>query len=348
MSETDILDEGAVAETATDQQASRKAPLPEHCYACGEKVVGQYCHACGQKNDDCRRSIFSLARETLTSVFSIDSKFFRTLGLVLAWPGRYVRQYGDGERSSYTPPIRFFLVISFIFFSAMALTDTYFLTMTPKLATDDDGSIVASVTDTAGNRQNIELNISFLQRPEDIAYTEEDAEMVRNLITGGFEEAEIPDLSGDERQEVRQAVTSLTDRINQVAANPKPFNIALNGWLPRLMFLMMPVMALFGLLFIRGKDALVYDHLILSLNFHAVMFLTLVFALFAARYVPGNFLGTMFVVFLLAYYLLTLRGAFGRGWVKSAFATLFVFLGYVIVLSSSLFAVSALAIRDIT
>lgn len=348
MSETDVLEDGAVTETALDRNKAGKADLPSDCFACGADVVGTFCYNCGQKNDDCRRSILSLGGETLTGVFSIDSKFFRTLGAMIARPGHYVREYGDGRRSVFTPPIRFFLVISFVFFTIMALTDTYFLTLKPRLAdpTEDAGQIAAMFETESGEIQTVNFDFLFLTRASEAEYTAKEAEIFVNFIKKRV--LSDADETDEEDVAVAQQVSSIADRINEVALNPKPFNIALNSWLPRLMFVMAPLMAVLGLVFVRGKDALVYDHLILSLNVHAVMFLALIVAVFAASLLPGSIVSLVFVMVLFVYYLLTLKGAFKRGWVKTFSASIFVFLVYAIVMFASLMTVSIIAIRDTT
>ena len=349
MSETDVLEEGAVVETATSGKPKQTMALPEVCYACGEKVAGAFCYRCGQKNDDCRRSIFSLIGETLSSVFSLDSKFLRTLVFALTRPGRYVRDYGDGRRSRFTPPVRFFLVISFAFFALLALTDTYFLTLKPERLPEGEtaSGVAATFTDTEGKRTSIDFNIQFFQKPEDVNFSDAEAEAIRDLVVESFTDDEAFQETDGDAVTVEEAEL-LAGSINQVAANPKPFNIALNSWLPRLMFIMTPFMAILGLVFIRGKDALVYDHLILSLNFHAVMFLTLIGSVLASSFIPGNIIGPAFVLLMIIYYLLTIRGTFNRGWIKSVSATIFVFLFYSLVVFASLMVVSVIAIRDIT
>ncbi|MCI5046530.1 MAG: DUF3667 domain-containing protein [Aquisalinus sp.] len=348
MSETDVLEDGAVAETVLDRKKGRDSSLPPSCFACGAEVVGPFCYNCGQKNDDCRRNILSLAGETLTGVFSIDSKFFRTLGTMLTKPGRYVREYGDGKRSVFTPPIRFFLVISFVFFSIMALTDTYFLTLKPRLAeaNEETGQVAAMFELQSGEVQTVTFDFLFLAKASEAEYTEDEAAAFKQFVS----ERVLYDIDETDEEDVlaAQEFSSVADRINQVALNPRPFNTALNSWLPRLMFIMAPLMAFLGLFFVRGKDALVYDHLILSLNVHAFMFLALIAAVFAASLVPGGVATSIFLVTLFVYYLLALKGAFRRGWIKSFFATLFVFFFYSLFMFSSLLIVSIIAIRDST
>ena len=94
------------------------------CFSCGEALTGLYCHACGQKNDDYRRSIFSLVAETFASFFSLDNRMWRTWAKLLLKPGKVARDFADGKRTSWTSPVRMYLALSIILFGYMSLTET--------------------------------------------------------------------------------------------------------------------------------------------------------------------------------------------------------------------------------
>jgi hypothetical protein len=98
------------------------------------------------------------------------------------------------------------------------------------------------------------------------------------------------------------------------------------------MIIMIPLMALLGALFIRGRNAMIYDHLLLALNVHAVAFLILTVGLLTAQLVTMSWLAWGFFGGVPLYYLLAAKGAFRRGWIKTVLATLFVFFFYVIAL----------------
>ena len=105
------------------------------CLSCGAKIVGAWCANCGQKNDDMRRSVFVLFKDFIKDTFSFDSRMWRTLGLMAAAPGRVPTDYSHGKRSRYTPPVRLFLVVSFLFFLILGLTQTLFVAFDVKAKT---------------------------------------------------------------------------------------------------------------------------------------------------------------------------------------------------------------------
>ena len=348
MTETDILTDGAAVEAVTDMRP--RAPLPERCFACAAPVRGPYCYACGQKNDDCRRSLWKLGGETVRDVTALDGRFLRTMRSVVTRPGRHLRRYGDGVRSPYTPPIRLFLVVSFAFFATMSLTDRQIVVFQPNLSVTEDGDLKFD-----------RVEGGFFTRAKDLRYGED----IRAAIRAGAAEAasdaraEMAETPEEEAAAQEAAATRSLDAgeddgitlggrvigrdealgaLIRFAENPRAFNNVLDDWIGRIMVLMIPLMALLGAVFVRGRDALLYDHLLLSLNTHAVAFGLMTLGLWLGWLIPG----VVFVALLLGgmpvYYGAALRGATGRRKRKVIAATLFVFFVYLLVLFGALLA----------
>lgn len=57
-----------------------------------------------------------LLEELLTSFFSYDGRFFRTLAAFLFNPGVLTRSFNSGQRKKYTHPIRLYLIFSLFYF----------------------------------------------------------------------------------------------------------------------------------------------------------------------------------------------------------------------------------------
>jgi hypothetical protein len=87
------------------------------CANCGAPLAGRYCSACGQRHHDHPVHHFwhfvSEATEDLTHA---DSRLWRTLIALLFRPGYLTREFLEGRRASYLPPVRLYLVVSVIFF----------------------------------------------------------------------------------------------------------------------------------------------------------------------------------------------------------------------------------------
>ena len=304
------------------------------CLACGTRVIGPYCYHCGQKNDDCRRSIVRLAAETLTDTAALDGRFARTARQTLTRPGKHVRQYADGRRSPFTPPIRYFLLVTFLFFTTLWLTDRHLLVlqaiiqdfgteidMSEPLSELGDIDAVAAAFDeleASGTAPKVAFHGGILMNAKDVTYTDEEIAWLEER----FADSELA-VSGQDISNTRLATAIIS-----TAQNPAAFNNALNSWIPRLMVLFVPLMALLGAVFIRGKDALIYDHLLLAIQTHAFAFLVLTLSLWTSRLLPPEAPGAAFFLGVPFYYLMGLRGAFKRSWRKSIAATIFMSFVY--------------------
>lgn len=106
------------------------------CFSCETNYVGVYCHNCGQKNDDMRRSLFSLIIEMLGNLTAIDSRIWRTWGKLLTRPGKVAREFADGSRMKWTSPVRAYLAMSILLFGYIALTGTQIISLTMDVEPD--------------------------------------------------------------------------------------------------------------------------------------------------------------------------------------------------------------------
>jgi hypothetical protein len=98
-----------------------KKPVEEkppftHCEDCGEKLHGHYCSRCGQVAVDYRRSFRHVIADVLESFLNWDSKFTKTIGLLLISPGWLTNQFVAGRRTRYLHPLRLYLLVSVVFF----------------------------------------------------------------------------------------------------------------------------------------------------------------------------------------------------------------------------------------
>lgn len=91
------------------------APLT-HCENCGTELRGHYCSSCGQAAIDYRRSFRHVIVDVLDSFLNWDSKFVRTIGLLLWRPGWLTNQFVDGRRVRFLHPLRLYLLVSIVFF----------------------------------------------------------------------------------------------------------------------------------------------------------------------------------------------------------------------------------------
>src|SRR5438552_13900344 len=97
-----------------------RQPLPfTHCQNCGAQLRGHWCAQCGQPAIDYRRSFRHVIVDVLDSFLNWDSKFFATLGLLIAKPWQLTNEFLAGKRVRYVHPARLYLLASILFFFAV-------------------------------------------------------------------------------------------------------------------------------------------------------------------------------------------------------------------------------------
>ncbi|MEZ5922289.1 MAG: DUF3667 domain-containing protein [Parvularculaceae bacterium] len=366
-------DGGGVDDTIRPKTAG-PAAAGGSCLSCGAALSGEFCSRCGQRNDDMRRSSLSLFRDFLEDTFSFDSRMWRTLGLMAAQPGLVPSNYSHGKRSRYTPPVRLFLVVSFLFFLTLGFTKTYFIALevtekTPdqiaeekarveeviKAAGQETAAKLAAAKEAAGDNTvsiagedincNINVKTRFFIRAKDLKVDEkkwrECVDSVSKAADKAIDESDEaestpfnPEGAADKKDKAKRAADRIVGGVGQMVTNPSAFNNDVNEWLPRVMFFMAPVLALLLALFIRGKDALFFDHLVLSLYSHAAGF-----SVVGAAIVAGQFgFRAAFPIAVIAtsfYYIAALRRAYHRGWVKTIYTAAFTGLLYILILTTT-------------
>lgn len=90
----------------------------EHtCKSCGNTFSGFYCNQCGEKvilpSD---RSLKTFMSGILVALTFADSKFFKSIRLVVLNPGFLSREFAEGRRVKYLRPMSLFFLLNLIYF----------------------------------------------------------------------------------------------------------------------------------------------------------------------------------------------------------------------------------------
>lgn len=341
-----------------------------YCFSCEEPIRGSFCIACGQKNDDLRRSVFSLTWELITSVTAIEGRIWRTWRTLLIQPGRVAREFANGRRSYWSSPIRVYLAMSIVLFTFMGCTNTHLfgvdIDVKPKdgmTITDED--ITAKDLDLKFSTQwfprqkeidarNVNKNYALIEKKlqsyakqgffesEDLnAATEiiesKNTNNVENQVNAEDEALNIDELNIqiNNRKLDSNLAASTFVRFSQ---NPTILTNSFNKLLPRAIFIIMPFTILFSALFIRGREnAMLYDHLVHAAYIHAVAFLALFIGIAFSTVINGGALFSILFIGLVIYLPLSLKRMFNRGWVKTLWTSYAVGFVYLAVLLASLF-----------
>ncbi|RYG38974.1 MAG: DUF3667 domain-containing protein, partial [Chitinophagaceae bacterium] len=90
----------------------KEIPVSPTCQSCGALFQGKYCSICGEKKLE--KSDFSMEKflsQTVDVFTHFDGKFFRTIKLLLFFPGKLTTEALAGRRVKYMKPVQLFFVI---------------------------------------------------------------------------------------------------------------------------------------------------------------------------------------------------------------------------------------------
>jgi hypothetical protein len=352
-----ILESGAALglEYAASRLASQGKP-PANCANCGAPLVGPYCAMCGQEPDMHRRTVASLAHDLVSDIANFDSRILRTAKALLFQPGELPRAFHEGRTRRYVPALRLYFFVTLIFFvilSASGIAILQFQVVAAPVKIFHDAKGGTYFINPAYDPNNAEGKAA----PRLIPVPQEKAGKSNELYwftplprffrptihSSSLTPAMRRQLAADERlaeaaiaergsaagkKRTAGLISWLKEHvytgIERLAANPAALNEPLTNWIPRALFLMLPVYALLLAIFYwrQRKTFYLVDHLTFSLSVHSFTFVALIVAVGLAQVISG---GLVFWLFLLAvgtYVLLSIRRFYRQSWFWTSVKTL--------------------------
>lgn len=132
----------------------------------------------------------------------------------------------------------------------------------------------------------------------------------------------------------------LGDRFAEVAADPGGWLEAVTDWIPRIMFVMVPVYAaLLTLIYLWRRGFYFFDHLIVSLHVHSALFLTMAILMVASNLIGAGWAWLILIVYSNLYLYRVHRVVYGRARFTSVLRTLVMDMLYFFVLLFGFIAV---------
>ncbi|HWP95158.1 MAG TPA: DUF4286 family protein [Gammaproteobacteria bacterium] len=284
-----VLAEPEALPAGAEPLASFTTPL---CANCGARLTGRFCSACGQEDRTWLVSLGHLLHEFAGDLFNFDSRLWRSLWPLVARPGFLTVEYVAGRRMRYIPPVRLYLFVSLLFFALMATS--------AMLGSDGSRGMLAEERPVAASRQ-----------------TKADSPVQLDIRLGEAEEGWLYDVTsraGRRLEALGDDRAAWTVFLEQAIDN-----------LPLMMFVLLPVYALFlKLLYLRSGRYYV-EHLIFALHVHAFLFLAgacvigwlLVLDLFGYEPAVPALLVAAFWLYLILYPWFAMRRVYGQGWFKT-------------------------------
>lgn len=342
------------------------------CSNCGTPLKGRICHSCGQNSDSFHRPVWSLLWEVLDGLIGLDGRLWRTLPALMFRPGYLTRKYLEGVRARYVQPFRLYLFASVIFFLLFSFGNSGWDNVgdgTPALSEEQQAALAEELDALAAEdpeaSEDIQRIIDELTggqgEPGDVGdisvqdalsddgiQTEMQDRVRRQLLPEDYPGEAAPDSTDvvvGEPDDLQVSIDTggltglpyaarqqLARQLERVIDDPSLLFSAMQRWLPRLLFVLLPIYALIlavGQVWRRGFYF--YDHLIVSLHLHAFLFV-----LFILMQPVGYLVGGLpFLIFLVwsNYYLYRIhRVVYEHGRFMSVIRTLTLDLTYLVVL----------------
>ncbi len=321
--------------------AAKKLVGSDKCLNCGTALKGPFCYYCGQPDRNFLRFFPVLLRDMLEDLLDLDSRFMRTIKPLLFKPGKLTRDYMEGRRFRYAPPMRLYIFSSIIFFLLAAFLSSDAITIGQ--AKNSDG-FVHITADTEEEQQAIDDALENL--PGNIRGQIHTAEKMAGDETGDSNEFSLGSIQFNEKPwdretnpvDIRWLPGWINDRINdeieespkkaeQINRNPNLIIDKVFDILPATMFILLPAVALIFKFWFMFAKRFYIEHLIFSLHNHSFLFVSLILIMLAnvaaglmrAQGYEGVATGAEWMAVAIGawipvYLLISLRVVYQQGW----------------------------------
>lgn len=312
-----------MSDSAESPNELRIAEPGEACPNCGESLRGQWCYRCGQNQRSFHRFFFVLLGDLLEDVFAWNSRTAQTFHALLFRPGYLAREFFAGRRARYLPPVRVYLITSFVFFFLLSIQNNLDLlkvevgntgetvVLQPEPATD--AGAPADTPATAANTPD--ANTATEDSQKDRRWTDELQEANVDL--------HLPWVTPEQEAQIEARVDSQLRKLGETGAeDPGVIIDAVLDVVPPAIFLLLPVFALLLKIFYFSFGFYYIEHLLLAVNNHSFVFSMLAIETLLEM-LPDSIWGidaltSAIFIWIPVYMFLSLRNVYGQGW----FATL--------------------------
>jgi Protein of unknown function (DUF3667) len=335
-------------------------PLP-YCENCGAPMAGPFCAQCGQAAVDYRRSFRHIIVDVLDSFLNWDSKFFATIGWLIARPWHLTNQFLAGRRVRYVHPLRLYLLVSILFFFVVNYWGKSIHADPSKLSTDDRADIAAELNDpdippAVKARIRGALDAKGRTQPEgqtspspQTAVTPQPSAIasppppVTSPSPGGdfgpLLQFDKPPSDKFEKWLEQRAKEKMGEHGSKMAL----FIATLFSNLPYMMLCCIPLFALvLKVLYVR-KRVFYIDHLVYALHIHSFAYLAIMLIVLITiglnRSIPGAFAGWIIAALWITFatqIFLSIRRVYRQGWFFTVFKFFLGGFAYLIVLAVAL------------
>jgi len=325
-------------------------------------MAGPFCAQCGQAAVDYRRSFRHVIVDILDSFLNWDSKFFATIGWLIARPWHLTNQFLAGRRVRYVHPLRLYLLVSILFFFVVNYWAKSIHADPSKLSAEDRADIAAELNDpdippAAKARIRRALDAKGGTQPEaqtspspQTAVTPQPSVIgspVPSVTTspspsgdfGPLVQFDKPPSDKFEKWLEQRAKEKMGEHGSKMAL----FIATLFSNLPYMMLCCIPLFAfVLKVLYVR-KRIFYIDHLVYALHIHSFAYLAIMLIVLITlglnRSIPGTFAGWIIAALWITFatqIFLSIRRVYRQGWFFTFFKFFLGGFAYLIVLTVAL------------
>ncbi len=344
----------AATDPSLTMKEKRRVGSPQ-CLNCATELAGPFCHYCGQPDRNFMRFFPALMREFLEEFIDLDSRFARTMKPLLFRPGKLTRDYLDGRRFRYTPPLRLYLFASIAFFllAANLSSNAINIGMNVNPESGEPDIRISGAGESPGMMAPDELRKKLedagVTDVEGLVSTYEQGQAAADITGNNFEPFTADEITIDgepwNRETNPVVIPFLPDFLNdwindeveespekakRINDNPNLIIDQVFDILPGTMFVLLPVVALLFKFWYLFAKRFYIEHLIYALHNHAFIFISLIGILLLAQ-LQGSawaseytWLGTTATVLIVVvsswiplYLLISLRRVYQQGWLMT-------------------------------
>jgi Protein of unknown function (DUF3667) len=149
----------------------KKRRKVEICHNCHTilSLENNFCPQCGQENHDLKVPIGHLAFEVFEGFTHFDTKFYNTMRAIFLSPGKITKDFLEGRRGRYVPPVRLYFLISFVFFLGLGYIVDWGLEKGNNAFSDFTSGMVDGLTVDKGDKAKRELEKALDDAEEKVA-----------------------------------------------------------------------------------------------------------------------------------------------------------------------------------
>lgn len=291
------------------------------CKNCETHFKGNFCPACGQSVKELDKPFSITVYDFLGNIFAFDTRFYKSLAVLILKPGFLTSEFFAGRRVRYAPPFRFYVFVSFILFLLLQIYSNLGLTSALNSSVSGENKIAA---DSILNSR-LPVNAQSLSASSDsvtgtdltLDFNGVNLSNIKNLRQGldgiaeGLERKLETENNPRERARLRKQIS--------LARSPEQAIAKIFKYLSWAFFILLPFFAFILNLFYARHKYNYIRHLIFSIHFHSflfIVFISIVSLLLIFPKLP-DFIILVLLLCIPFYFLLAIKKFYNQGWLKT-------------------------------